>query len=131
FGVAWQAKRPRYDPAWLPQRARTRSAKAAPVAVSSIHSRSQKSRSSGLQRVSQRRQRIPVTRGRGVLRYTKCAGDLGKGQFVPNFHDEHLALFAGQNIDRLGESPLRVVLKFKLWLNKFISFANRSGLTSG
>ena len=40
-------------------------------------------------------------------------------------------MFAGQNVDCFSESPLRVILKFKLWLDKFISFANRAGLASG
>jgi hypothetical protein len=39
-------------------------------------------------------------------------------------------LFAGQKIDCLGESPLCVVFKFKLWLAKFISVANCGRLTS-
>ena len=40
-------------------------------------------------------------------------------------------MFARQKIDGLGESALRIVFKFKLWFDKFISFANRGRLAAG
>ncbi len=72
--------------------------------------------------------RVTVTRGGGVLRNPKNGGDIAKRQFVPNFQDEHLALFGRQPIDCGREAQFGVAAALKFGFGIGISFTCRVDL---
>jgi hypothetical protein len=56
------------------------------------------------------------------LRNAEDATDLGKGEFVPNFHDHHFALLARQVIHGRGQGPLSFIFGREFWLNGVFDF---------
>ena len=51
----------------------------------------------------ERPERVAITRGRGVLGNPEGFADLRESELIPDLHDQHLALFHGQEID--GHDP--------------------------
>src|ERR1700731_1815627 len=62
----------------------------------------------------ERRERIAIARRRRVLRNPQDSADVRKGQLVPDFHDQHLALLGWKKIDRRSQRALRSIVKIKL-----------------
>src|ERR1700686_710580 len=62
----------------------------------------------------ERRQRITIARRCGVLGNSQDRADVRKGQLVPDFHDQHLALLGWKQIDRRSQRALRSIVKIKL-----------------
>ena len=56
------------------------------------------------------------------MRNAESRSDVGKGELVPDFHDEHLALFGRELIKREREHALRVVFGLEMRRNGMFRF---------
>src|SRR5207237_8441215 len=75
----------------------------------------------------ERRQRITIARRRRVLGNSEDSADVRKGQLVPNFHDQHLALLGWMEIDRRSQRALRTIVKIKSGSDRVLPLERRAG----
>src|SRR5256714_6071545 len=65
-------------------------------------------------------ERVTITRRRRILGNRKGRRDLGKGELVPDLHDQHLPLFDWQKINGGSQSALRAIIEIKLRLSNLL-----------
>ena len=79
----------------------------------------------------ERRQRIAIARRRRVLGNSEDSADVRKGQLVPDFHDQHLALLGWKEIDRRSERALRSIVKIKLRSSRVLHLERSARFAAG
>src|SRR5205807_2658973 len=79
----------------------------------------------------ERRQRIAIARRRRVLGNSEDSADVRKGQFVPDFHDQHLALLGWKEIDRRNQRALRSIVKIKLRSGRVLHLERSARFAAG